>query len=628
MQMRLTALAGAVALTVTSVGAWQQQGTPGQAQVQTQGRGGNQPQRDPTQTQTQATPAGTGVIQGRVLTADTGRPVKRVRVSASGAGRGMRTATTDDQGRYQITDLVAASYTITASKTGFVDSIYGQRRPLQPGTPLALADAQIANNIDLRLVRGGVITGHVTDEDGEPLARALVTIQRYQYVRGERQLSAAGADSTDDRGQYRVFGLPPGDYYVSASTTGLGDLLGRGMQQLAAGLAIGSGAALNGRGGPGGFGGGGRFGGPDTPEPSGYASTYFPGVISSTEAGKVTIGPGQEASGIDFQIQVVALATVSGNVAGADGIVSVTLSPQEATGGLGRIGGAQTYNGRATAAGTFSIPNVPPGRYLAVARSGGRNGDPKTAVQSILVNGQNVDGVTLLMMPGVTIAGNITVDSAGTPSPSDYSIFRVTIADAEPLPGGGGGPGGRGGRGGFGGDDRVQTNGSFTLTNIEPGLHYVRVSGGGNPSQGGGQWTLKSVLVGGADVADIPFEIKPGQNIDNLNVVMTDRTTDLSGTVRDATNTGAAAVTVIAFATDPQFWRSQSRRIATSRTGDTGAYRLHGLPPGDYFILAVDDVEQGEWYDPAFLDSMKEKAQRVTLQDGDKKSLDVRGPGL
>ncbi len=625
MQTRLTALAGAVALAVTSLGAWQQQGTPAQGQTQGQGRGGGNPQqqqqRDRTQTQAQ-TPAGTAVIQGRVLTADTGRPVKRARVSVAaggaGGGRGSGSAITDDQGRYAISALNAGSYNITASKAGFVDSVYGQRRPLQPGTPLTLTDGQTATNIDLRIVRGGVITGHVADEDGEPLARALVTIQRYQYVRGERQLSAAGADQTDDRGQYRVFGLPPGDYYVSVSTSGLGDMLGRGMQQLASGLPLGGG-----RGGLAAFAG---IGGASQPEASGYAPTYYPGVVNATEAGKVTVGPGQEAGGIDFQIQIVTLATVSGIVAGGDGIANVILAPQEATGGMGRFGG-QTFNGRVTANGTFTIPNVPPGHYTAIARSGGRNSDPKTALQSIVVNGQNIEGVTLLLQAGVTVSGNITVESAGTPSPSDYSIFRVTIADADPLPGGGG-PGGRGGRGGpFGGaDDRVQTNGSFALTGIEPGLHYVRVAGGGNPSQGGGQWSLKSVLIGGTDVADIPFEIKPGQNIDNLNVVMTDRSTDLSGTVRDAQNAGASAVTVIAFSTEAQYWRAQSRRISTSRTGDTGAYHIRGLPPGDYFILAVDDVEQGEWFDPAYLDAMKEKAQRITLQDGDKKSFDVRGP--
>ena len=603
-------LLAAALVGMTSAGAWQQgppQGPPGQGG----GRGGNQQQmrdRGPA-----AAPQGTAVIAGRVLTADTGRPVKRATVSASGAGRGNHSAVTDEQGRYQIPNLAAGSYTITASKTGFVDSVFGQRRPLQPGAPVTLEDGQQANNVDMRLIRGGVVTGRVSDEDGEPLARALVTVQRYQYVRGERQLTPAGADQTDDRGQYRVFGLPPGDYYVSASTAGLGELLGRGMQQLAAGL-LGGGGGRGGRGFA-------ALGGADQPESTGYAPTYYPGVVSPGEAGKVTLGPGQEASGIDFQIQLVSLATVSGIVVGTQDPANVMLVAQDAGGGFGLLGG-QTFNGRAVADGTFTITNVPPGHYTAIARSGGRSGDPRTAMQTVVVNGQNIQGLTLMLQPSSTVSGNILVESSGSPSPSDYSVFRVDVTDADPLPG----AGGRGGRGGFfGGDNRVETNGSFTIGGVQPGRHFIRVSGGG--TQNGGQWVLKSALVGGADAADLPFEIKPGQNVENVTVVLTDRSSQLTGTVRDAQNAGTAAVTVIAFSADPQFWRAQSRRIATSRTGDSGAYRIRGLPAGEYLVLATDDVEQGEWFDPAYLESVKDKATRVTLDDGDQKTLDLRGPG-
>lgn len=613
----LTALAGALALAATSLAARPQQaGQPGQGQAGP-GRGGNlQSQgRDPTQA---TTPPGTAALSGRVLTADTGRPVKRARVTAAGGGRGTHSAVTDDQGRYQIASLVAGSYTITASRTGFVDGVFGQRRPLQPGTALTLADAQVVENIDVRLIRGGVITGRIGDEDGEPLARALVTVQRYQYVRGERQLTPAGADQTDDRGIYRVFGLPPGDYYVSTSTSGLGDLIGRGLQQLAAG-------AIGGRGGGTLLGGRGGFGGADQPAPTGYAPTYFPGVVSSTEAGKVTVAAGQEVTGVDFQIQLVPLASVTGIVAGAQDVATVILVPQESNGGFGPLG-AQTFNGRAGSDGSFTIANVPPGRYTAIARAGGRSGDPRTALQPVVVNGENIQGLTLVLEGGVTLSGNITVESSGTPSPADYSIFRVDVADAEPLPGGGGGRGG--GRGGpFAGDNRVEKNGTFTFTGILPGRHYLRVTGGGNAAQGGGQWTLKSVLIGGTDVADVPFETKPGQNVNDVTIVLSDRSTDLAGTVRSDQNAGVGAMTVIAFSTDPQFWRAQSRRIATSRTGDTGAYRIRGLPAGDYYLLVTDDVEQGEWFDPAYLDSVKDKATHVTLRDGDTKTLDLRGAG-
>ena len=100
----------------------------------------------------------------------------------------------------------------------------------------------------------------------------------------------------------------------------------------------------------------------------------------------------------------------------------------------------------------------------------------------------------------------------------------------------------------------------------------------------------------------------------------------IAGTVRDAKNTGLSALTVIAFSTEPQHWRAQSRRISAVRTDQSGAYRIRNLPPGDYLIVAADDVEQGEWFDPAYLDRVKGDAQRLSISEGEKKTQDLRGP--
>jgi protocatechuate 3,4-dioxygenase beta subunit len=606
-----------------------QQSSQGQTQGGRQGRGGGQgggqrgggqgeaqggqPARD---TQTSTIPA-TSSITGRVLTADTGRPVKRAQVTASGSGRGVRGAVTDDQGRFSLSGLAAGSYTITASKNGFVDAVYGQRRPLQPGTPVQLLDNQQAVNIDLRLIRGGVITGRVLDEDGEPLMRALVSIQRYQYLQGNRQLISAGADQTDDRGVYRVFGLPAGDYYASVTVSGLGQNIGRGLQQLA--MGAGAFAPAAGRGGRG------WFGAMDV-EPSGYAPTYYPGVVSAAEAGKITLGPGQEVAGIDFQIQLVPFATVAGAVGGADNNagITVTLAPQD-TNARGPIGGP-AMNGRTLQDGSFSIPNVPPGRYVAIARSGGRQNDQRIGVQPVVVNGQNIGGLAITLQPEITLSGNITVESSGTPAPTDYSGFRVDAPEANPLPFAGGGPGG--GRGGFGTGARAATNGTFLVPNLVPGTHYVRVTGQGL-SQGlttPTQWSLKAVLAGGADVTDTGVDLKPGENVDNITIVLTDRSASLTGTVRDASGTPAPALTVIAFSADPRYWRAQSRWIQAGRTDQTGTYHLRGLPPGDYFLVVSDSVEQGEWFDPSFLDQARNAATRITIADGDQKTQDLSAP--
>jgi hypothetical protein len=326
-------------------------------------------------------------------------------------------------------------------------------------------------------------------------------------------------------------------------------------------------------------------------------------------------------------------------------VVPVMLMAEEA-GGRGPLGGP-ALAGRSQADGTFSVTNVPPGRYVAVARSGGgrEGGAPKTGMQSIVVNGQNLGGVTLALQPPSTLSGNITVESSGTPAPADYSGFRIDVADVTPLPfGGGGGPGG--GRGGplAGGGGRAEKNGSFQIGNLLPGRHYIRLAGapqaggqaqgrggqgrgGAAPTEAPAQWTLKSVMLNGQDVTDQAVDLKPGQNVDNVTIVLSDRSTEISGTVRDNKNAPMAALTVIAFTADQQFWRAQSRHITTSRTDAAGAFRLRALPPGDYFVIATDNVEQGEWFDPAYLDQAKAGATRLTLSEGEKKVQDLRGPG-
>src|SRR5262249_3359767 len=134
---------------------------------------------------------------------------------------------------------------------------YGQRRPLQAGTPLQLADAQQLSGIDFRLPRGSVIAGHVMDETGDPMPGIGVQVMRYQYAQGNRQLVPAGHAQTDDQGAFRVWRLNPGDYYVSAQsrTFNFGGRGGPGPGGRG-GAPAGTAAA----GASGGFGGGGRGG--------------------------------------------------------------------------------------------------------------------------------------------------------------------------------------------------------------------------------------------------------------------------------------------------------------------------------------------------------------------------------
>jgi hypothetical protein len=134
----------------------------------------------PPRDQRPATPAGTSVIQGRVVAGDTGQPLRRARVTfvAPELGGTPRTTSTDADGRYRVSDLLAGQYTVTVSRSGYLTLRYGQRRPLEQGTPLNVMDTQVVDRVDFSLPRMGVISGRISDEVGEPLEGVTVLALR------------------------------------------------------------------------------------------------------------------------------------------------------------------------------------------------------------------------------------------------------------------------------------------------------------------------------------------------------------------------------------------------------------------------------------------------------------------
>jgi hypothetical protein len=572
----------------------------------TAGAFAQQPARDTPAQPKEAARTPSGRITGRVVASDTGRPVKRARVFVNAAevpgGRGVLT---DDAGVFDFTELPAGRYTLTVSKSGFVSLSYGQRRPLQAGTPLQLGDGEQLKGIQFQLPRGSVIGGRVLDEDGDAMPGISVRVMRYQYLQGERRLTPAGNAQTDDKGQYRVWGLNPGDYYVNAIARGGGNF----------------GGPFGGPGGPGGFGGrGGRGGGPGgAPPPANpeaeqqnYAPTYYPGVPSVNEAKPVAVGLSQEVLDINFSMQLVRVSRISGIVSNPDGTPvtagNVNLMPDNgglAGGRAGQLG--MNFGGRIQWDGAFTITNVPPGRYVLRARAQDSE-SPLFGAQPLSVDGADVAGLSVVLMTGATITGTVTflpgVATASTvPDPTQLRILAPSTDQSD-----------------FGQQPnaRVDREGRFTLSGVSAGSHLIRA--GGNA----GGWILKSVTVGGRDVTDTPVQLRSGETLTNVAVVFTDQQNEINGTVTDDQGTPAPDFTVLAFPTDASLWRPQARQIMTARPDQTGKYRIRGLPPGQYYLVAVDPTEQGEWFEPAYLDEHRAGASRVTLGDGDLKTQDFR----
>jgi hypothetical protein len=398
---------------------------------------------------------------------------------------------------------------------------------------------------------------------------------------------------------------------------------------------------------------------PDAQQSAGYAPVFFPGTTSPSSATTVEIATGQERYGVDFQLQLTQTSVVTGSVLGPEGTTpggtQITLAPKDSLPGLP----GTTMTARAGQDGQFVFRNVIPGQYSVTARAqvrvadpaaepqpavalqggrggrggaGGRGGTPPEilwAVADVVVDGTEQSGVMLQLQNGMTIAGRIAFDGQRLLPPPDLTRVRITLAnvgvqDAE-----------------FGNRPpaAVDATGRFTMKGVPPGRYSLRgnaPAGAGGPgvgaggamqSGGSGNWVLASSMAGGRDSLDFPLVIEPNVNISDAVVTFADRTTELSGTLQDAAGTATSDYSIIVFPSDKQYWQPQSRRIQSARPGTDGRFTMRNLPPGDYMIVAVTDVEPGEWFDPDFLAELAPASMRVTLQDGEKKTQDIRLAG-
>jgi uncharacterized protein (DUF2141 family) len=643
-------------------------GAQGTGQAGQGGRGGGRggavgPARDAVVTQT----VGTAMILGQVVTGDSGTPVRRARVNLSGAElRGQRSTMTDDEGRFVFTQLPAGRFTMTASKAGFVSITYGAKSAGRAGTPIQIVDGQKIDARPISMPRGGVVTGIVLDEYGEPSPGTPVRAFRTVMRTGEKRLESAGTDTTDDRGMYRIYGLQPGQFVVTAQprNTGIGGLQVSVAAEIEAAMAQmqqlggGRGQGAGGRGGQLGELLQGMAGGrgqqvleqlqqqlnPADQPAIGYAPVFYPGTTSPSRATTVDVVVGQERFGVDFQLQLVTTSTVAGMLTGVDGAppagAQVTLSPLDTLPGL--PGAAPTA--RAGQTGEFTFRNVAPGRYRISARAqvrtpqvgaaeaavevavgqagrGGRGGGRGQAVPTevlwahsdLSVDGQDLTGISLQLQRGMTVAGRMTFDGTGTP-PADLSRIRVTLAavgqqDAE-----------------FGGVPAaiVDAGGRFTFSGVPPGRYSFRAALANSPS---GNWTLKSASAGGRETLDFPLELGPNMTIGDAVLTFTDRSTELTGLLQDAQGLATSDFSIIIFPSDPRYWVPQARRIQSVRPGTDGRYTVRNLPPGDYALAAVTDVEPGEWFDPQFLQELLAASMRLSLADGDRKTQNIRLSG-
>jgi protocatechuate 3,4-dioxygenase beta subunit len=539
--------------------------------AQTEGQGGTRPPRFASSV------AATSVVRGRV-TSVTGGIVRGAEIRAREVnGRETRLVTSDDSGAYEIRDLVAGSWNLTASKTGFVTQQYGQKRPFAAAEPLNVGERQ-AVQANFTLGRAGAISGRVLDEFGDPVAGARVQVLRSRFTRGRRTLAPTGVgDQTDDTGAFRLYALPPGDYYV--------------------------GAAL-------------RAATSETPlaEAQIGAQTYYPGTPNLAEAQRIRLGVGEEQPNLTFSLSPVRAVRVSGMVLSARGGPAEDASVRLVNASDFSLVGVPLGNfGMSQANGAFTITNVVPGSYILEAHAGsvfgGLTDGAENASLPVSIGPEDVTGLTITTAPGGAIAGVVTTES-GAPPPDGVQIrFEATTGgmEFESTVEGRSRPGGPG-RGG------ALPPYSFRLPVTSGGFHL-----GVTVPQG---WMLKTIEIGGSDMTDKPIEVRGGNT--DARVVLTDRVTQLDGSVTSGTRP-APAVDVVVFPDEPTLWAFPARHVRVVKSGADGTFTVRGIPPHQsYLAVALDYLDEGETQDPEFLEGLRDQASRFSIDYAESRNVALR----
>jgi hypothetical protein len=541
--------------------------------------------------------AGTATVSGTVVVDDRERtPLRRALVTLTRAGiEDIRTTSSDDQGRFVFTELPAGTYTLSASRGGFISMSHGAPKPGMPGQPINLRDREAKTLTPVALTRGAVIAGRVVDQAGRPIPAAAVAVSQFVTVNGVRRrrqgTGVTGTVATNEHGEYRIFGLIAGEYVIAVTPPALRTLSDVSAAEIA--------WAREPKGGP-----------PPVPRPWTNAPTIFPGVADPAAAVPVSLEPGEERLGVDVTVPRVPVALLSGTIIGLDGSPAVNAFVERALRSAGEFSPGYTAAVQTDAGGRFSLAGVPPGEWVIRARAEGVPGAPLWGEAAAVVTGSDVPGIAIQLQPAMTISGRLVARGAAT-AHLDLSRARVQAlpVDAGPQafrPAG----------------SQADAAGRFRVDGVLPGRYRLSVSGFPAP------WSAQSAMLGDVDLLDVPFDVRPNASLAGVTVTIADVRTELSGLIRDAANQPVSNLYVLVFAVDRAHWGVGSRRVSVARASDDGAYSIVGLPPGEYHLCALTEIDPArQASDPSYFEELVPASIKITLGDGEKRRQDLRAGG-
>ena len=601
-------------------------------------------------------------LQGVVVELGTNNPLSNATLELRLAGSdapARALAVSTNNGQFVFRGVRPGQYALTASRSGYLRTQYGQRGPNGVASMVTISGQQ-AVNVRLSMMRASAISGHVYDESGAPAVNAQLHAWKVSFKDGWRLAIPVASQMTNDLGEYRLFGLPPGEYYVSAQVEPLLHIRSPASISIA---PVAPGAVILSPG-PGMF--------AAIPDPAGlrpvprleWGPVYFGGTTNEYDATPLHIRPGSDLKAIEIVGKRTPTLSVTGVVMGPDGqpfvptpapgarlpsstivisgpngerfevlgpaptgSASVVLTPLvnqmfHASPAITVLGGVMTVAPatpvRTNATGQFRTAALPPGAYLLTAIAADAQGQRLSGQATVNLQGGNPSNVTLALAPAWEIQGRTTVENnAGTAAP-DLTTLKVraantvtSLADATA--------------------DALSASGTFTLKNVTRGTYVVTVPPisnlftAGTAAATAPAWRnayVKSLRLGNIDV------LENGLRLDNppegqLEIVIGTRGGALRGVVRDSNRAALPSVTVALIPDEASRQRFDLFRRAT--TDGAGSYRFEGLPPGTYKLFAWEDVEPHLWHDPAFMRVYEDLGRTVAVAEESSQEIDLTG---
>jgi len=527
-----------------------------------------------------ADPTKRAAVEGVVTKEPGSEPVKKALVeliAENQALAGDYTAVSGSDGAFRIENILPGRYRLFVERTGLLDTDKSHQR--SEGRVLALSAGQELKNVTVRLEAAAVLRGRVTDEDGDPLPNAEVTVLRQTFVSGHRHWEQAGAERTNDLGEYRVANLPAGNVYVSVNPPpDFKSLIEAG----------GAGADPH-----------------NSASPSGsYQTTYYPGTADRSQATPLQLHPGDEFP-INFSLTPGPSLSIQGSVVNLPPRSSATIMLQSRDFRL-VLNGAEMHKD-----GSFVIRDVSPGNYELVATVDGSS-VPMMARQPLQVGSSNVEGLRLSPQPGGSVRGHLRVEGkGGAPLRPDFGrtflLLESTENDDEE---------GVLGAGKFTNLAHVTPDGNFAWGDVPPGNYYVQIvrDAGANDD-----WFVKTSLSGGRDVNDLGISVNGGTAV--LDLVASTNGAVVEGVISD--QQGQPVSNAVVVAVPEARMRARMDRYRKTQSDQNGHFQLQGIRPGDYTVLAWESVDGEEYYNPDFLKAYTGQGTALRLSEGERKTLSL-----